>query len=108
MQWHVPHLTSEWALCLDEFDWPPIALHSTNYLAEQLKHLAIPVLRTCVIWLRRWRVGDWRRNGLQWEVATIISERLLGQVFAVCSQIVVEEIAQWKMWIEVQRLVFDG
>ena len=72
---------------------PPIALHSTNYLAEQLDTPRFTGAQS---------LNDLVEAGDMWEVdeetecddaaAKIISERLLGQVFAVCSQIVAEEI----------------
>jgi enoyl-CoA hydratase/3-hydroxyacyl-CoA dehydrogenase len=72
---------------------PPIALHSTNYLAEQLSTPRYTGAQS---------LEDLVEAGVMWEIdedtecdaesAKIISERLLGQVFAVCSQIVAEEI----------------
>ena len=72
---------------------PPIALHSTNYLAEQLSTPRYTGAQSLV---------DLVEAGVMWEIdedtecddesTKIISERLLGQVFAVCSQIVAEEI----------------
>ena len=72
---------------------PPIALHSTNYLAEQLNTPRYTGAQS---------LNDLVEEGVMWEIdedtecdaeaAKIISERLLGQVFAVCSQIVAEEI----------------
>ena len=72
---------------------PPIALHSTNYLAEQLDTPRFTGAQS---------LNDLVEAGDMWEIdeetecddaaAKIISERLLGQVFAVCSQIVAEEI----------------
>ena len=72
---------------------PPIALHSTNYLAEQLDTPRFTGAQS---------LNDLVEAGDMWEIdeetecddaaSKIISERLLGQVFAVCSQIVAEEI----------------
>ena len=72
---------------------PPIALHSTNYLAEQLqtpRYTGAQNLCDLVEKSEMWEIGN--ETDCSEEVATIISERLLGQVFAVCSQIVAEEI----------------
>ena len=72
---------------------PPIALHATNYLAEQLNTPRYTGAQS---------LNDLVEEGVMWEIdedtecdaesAKIISERLLGQVFAVCAQIVAEEI----------------
>jgi len=72
---------------------PPIALHSTDYLAEQLN---------CPRWNGAPNLRDLVADGRMWELegetdcpsqaADIISERLLGQVFAVASHIVAEEV----------------
>ena len=72
---------------------PPIALHSTNYLAEQLqtpRYTGAQNLCELVEKSEMWEIGE--DTDCSEEVATIISERLLGQVFAVSSQIVAEEI----------------
>jgi len=71
----------------------PIALHSTDYLAEQLnspRYIGTQSLRDLVAGGRTWEIGDDVNCGE--EVAAVIRERLLGQVFAVASQIVAEGI----------------
>mgnify|MGYP006151530485 FL=1 len=72
---------------------PPIALHSTDYLAEQLqtpRFSGATSLRALIDAKEMWQIdGDEECSP---EVATIISERLLGQVFAVAGQIVDEDI----------------
>ena len=71
----------------------PIALHSTDYLAEQLnspRYIGTQSLRDLVAEGRTWEIGDDVNCGE--EVAAVIRERLLGQVFAVASQIVAEGI----------------
>ena len=71
----------------------PIALHSTDYLAEQLnspRYTGTQSLRDLVAEGRTWEIGDDVNCGE--EVAAVIRERLLGQVFAVASQIVAEGI----------------
>jgi len=71
----------------------PIAMHSTDYLATQLntpRYSATQSLRNLVAEGRTWDVeGEERCDD---EAAVRIRERLLGQVFAVSSQIVAEEI----------------
>ena len=72
---------------------PPIALHSTNYLAEQLETPRYTGAKS---------LQDLVNSGVMWEIddetecnedsTKIIAERLLGQVFAVSAQIVAEEI----------------
>ena len=72
---------------------PPIALHSTNYLAEQLntpRYTGAQSLNDLVEAGDMWEIGE--DTECDEESAKIIAERLLGQVFAVCSQIVAEEI----------------
>ena len=72
---------------------PPIALHSTDYLAGQLdckRFTGASVLRDMVARGDMWDIGD--DTDCNEEVATIIRERLLGQVFAVAAQIVEEEV----------------
>jgi enoyl-CoA hydratase/3-hydroxyacyl-CoA dehydrogenase len=72
---------------------PPIALHSTDYLAEQLncpRYTGSTNLRTLVEEGRMWNLEG--EKEVDEATATIISERLLGQVFAVSAQIVDEEI----------------
>ena len=72
---------------------PPIALHSTDYLAKQLdtpRYIATDSLRNLVEDGRLWEIAD----DEECDEATkrIISERLLGQVFSVSAQIVEEEV----------------
>jgi len=72
---------------------PPIALHSTNYLAEQLdtpRYTGAKSLQELVDAGAMWEIDE--DTECDTEAAKIISERLLGQVFAVASQIVAEEI----------------
>ena len=72
---------------------PPIALHSTNYLAEQLntpRYTGAKSLQELVDAGVMWEIDE--ETDCDAEDAKIISERLLGQVFAVSSQIVAEEI----------------
>ncbi|MDP6379075.1 MAG: 3-hydroxyacyl-CoA dehydrogenase NAD-binding domain-containing protein, partial [Candidatus Thalassarchaeaceae archaeon] len=72
---------------------PPIALHSTDYLAEQLntpRYTGAQNLRDMVAAGEMWDIGE--DSDIDDEAAEIISTRLLGQVFAVAAQIVDEEI----------------
>ena len=72
---------------------PPIALHSTDYLAEQLdtpRYTGAQNLRDLVEADVKWEIGD--DYACDEEAATAIRERLLGTVFAVAAQIVKEEI----------------
>lgn len=72
---------------------PPIALHSTDYLAEQLdtpRYTGVQNLRDLVEAGDMWQIGE--ETECSEEVAEVISSRLLGQVFAVAAQIVAEEI----------------
>lgn len=77
---------------------PPIALHATDYLSEQLncpRYRGADNLRDMVAAGEMWELSDTGEGGdevLEDEVASTISERLLGQVFAVAAQIVEEEI----------------
>jgi enoyl-CoA hydratase/3-hydroxyacyl-CoA dehydrogenase len=76
---------------------PPIALHSTDYLAEQLetpRYKGAENLRNLVDSKEMWDIEPTEEEGAIFESssATIIRERLLGVVFAVASQIVDEEI----------------
>ena len=77
---------------------PPIALHSTDYLSEQLncpRYRGADNLREMVAAGEMWEIADADEGGdkaLDDEVASTISERLLGQIFAVAAQIVEEEI----------------
>ena len=72
---------------------PPMFLHSTDYLAEQLdtpRYKGAKNLRELVDADVKWDIGeDYSCNQ---EAATAIRERLLGTVFAVAAQIVEEEI----------------
>ena len=84
---------------------PPIALHSTDYLAEQLetpRYRGASNLRKLVEEGRMWDIDG--PEDCDQETSKVISERLLGQVFSVSSQIVEEGYVQWKMWIEEPRL----
>ena len=72
---------------------PPIALHATDYLAEQLntpRYTGAQNLRDMVAAGNMWDIGEDTEVGD--DAAKIISTRLLGQVFAVAAQIVDEEI----------------
>ena len=72
---------------------PPIALHSTNYLAEQLetpRYTGAKSLQDLVESGVMWEIDD--ENECNEDTTKIIAERLLGQVFAVSAQIVAEEI----------------
>lgn len=72
---------------------PPIALHSTDYLAEQLetpRYRGAGNLRKLVEEGRMWDIEG--SEDCDEESSRIISERLLGQVFSVSSQIVEEGI----------------
>ena len=72
---------------------PPIALHATNYLAEQLdtpRYTGAKSLEELVEAGVMWDIDE--ETDCDAEATKIISERLLGQVFAVASQIVAEEI----------------
>tara|TARA_B000000532_G_scaffold162306_1_gene130844 strand:+ start:635 stop:2701 length:2067 start_codon:yes stop_codon:yes gene_type:complete len=72
---------------------PPIALHSTDYLAEQLhcqRYTGAANLRKMVEEGGMWDIGE--DSECSDEAAAIIQQRLMGQVFAVSAQIVEEEI----------------
>ena len=72
---------------------PPIALHATDYLAEQLdtpRYVGSENLREMVEAGNMWEIGD--DTDCSDEAATVIKTRLLGQIFAVAGQIVDEEI----------------
>ena len=72
---------------------PPIALHSTDYLAEQLetpRYRGASNLRKLVEEGRMWDIDGPEDCGQ--ETSKVISERLLGQVFSVSSQIVEEGV----------------
>ena len=72
---------------------PPIALHSTDYLAQQLdtpRYNGAQNLRNLVDENQMWEIDQ--QENCDNELASIIQERLLGVVFSVASQIVEEEI----------------
>ena len=72
---------------------PPIALHSTDYLAQQLntpRYNGAQNLRDLVDDNAVWEIGE--NEECEEKMASIIRERLLGAVFAISSQIVEEEI----------------
>ena len=72
---------------------PPIALHSTDYLAEQLetpRYVGAENLRDMVEAGNQWDIGE--DTDCSEDAAEVIKTRLLGQVFAVAGQIVDEEI----------------
>ena len=72
---------------------PSIALHATNYLAEQLncaRYYGAECLKQTIAESGMWEIGE--ITECDDETSKIISERLLGQVFAVSAQIVQEEI----------------
>ncbi len=72
---------------------PPIALHANDYLAEQLdcpRFTGADSLRALVEAGEMWKIGE--ETECDDATAAVISERLLGQVFAVCSQIVTEQV----------------
>ena len=72
---------------------PPIALHSTDYLAQQLntpRYNGAQNLRDLVDNNTMWEIGD--EEECEEDLASIIRERLLGAVFSIASQIVEEEI----------------
>ena len=72
---------------------PPIALHSTDYLAEQLntpRYKGAQNLRDLVANNAMWPIGD--DSEYSQEQYTAVSERLLGVVFGVAAQIAEEEI----------------
>ncbi len=72
---------------------PPIALHSTDYLAEQLntsRYTGAQNLRDLVAENVMWSIED--DSEYSQEQYTAVSERLLGVVFGVAAQIVEEDI----------------
>ena len=72
---------------------PTIALHATDYLAEQLdtvRYTGAASLRELVSSGEMWQIGDDTESGE--EASRVIRERLLGQVFSVSAQIVEEDI----------------
>ena len=72
---------------------PTIALHATDYLAEQLdtpRYNGAKNLREMVDKGELWKIGD--EEYYDETLSITVKERLLGQVFAVAGQIVDEEI----------------
>ena len=72
---------------------PPIALHSTDYLAEQLntpRYVGAQNLRDLVASNAMWPIEE--DDSYNEEQYTVVSERLLGVVFGVAAQIVDEDI----------------
>ena len=72
---------------------PPIALHSTDYLAEQLntpRYVGAQNLRDLVANNEQWVIDD--HHEYSKEQYTMVAERLLGVVFGVAAQIVDEEV----------------
>ena len=72
---------------------PSIALHATNYLAEQLncdRYYGAKCLKDTIANSGMWEIDG--KTECDEETSKIIKERLLGQVFAVSAQIVEEEI----------------
>ena len=72
---------------------PSIALHATNYLAEQLnctRYYGAECLKHTIDNSGMWEIDG--NTECDDETSKIIKERLLGQVFAVSAQIVEEEI----------------
>ena len=72
---------------------PPIALHSTDYLAEQLntpRYVGAQNLRDLVGNNAMWPIEE--DDSYNEEQYTVVSERLLGVVFGVAAQIVDEDI----------------
>lgn len=72
---------------------PSIALHATDYLADQLntpRYKGASNLREMVAKNKAWEIDN--SPEYNESVRKIVEERLLGQVFAVASQIVDEEI----------------
>jgi len=72
---------------------PTIALHSSDYLSEQLsvpRFAGADNMRALVERGEMWEIGE--DGGCEEEAARRIKERLMGQAFAVCSQIVEEGI----------------
>jgi enoyl-CoA hydratase/3-hydroxyacyl-CoA dehydrogenase len=72
---------------------PSIALHATNYLAEQLnctRYYGAECLKHTIANSGMWEIDE--NIECDDETSKIIKERLLGQVFAVSAQIVEEEI----------------
>lgn len=72
---------------------PSIALHATDYLAEQLntpRYKGASNLREMVTDNKAWEIDN--NTECSESVRKIVEERLLGQVFAVASQIVDEDI----------------
>ena len=88
---------------------PPIALHSADYLAEQLstpRYKGAQNLRTLVSDNEQWDISsEDEYTQSQYEQ---ISRRLYGVVFGVATQIVEEGFALLKMLTEVLKLDLDG
>ena len=72
---------------------PSIALHATDYLAEQLetpRYKGTSILREMVANNKIWEIDD--NTEYDESIEKIVKQRLLGQVFTVAAQIVDEEI----------------
>ena len=72
---------------------PSIALHATDYLAEQLetpRYKGTSILREMVANSKIWEIDD--NTEYDESMEKIVKQRLLGQVFTVAAQIVDEEI----------------
>jgi len=72
---------------------PSIALHATDYLAEQLetpRYKGTSILREMVANSKIWEIDD--NTEYDESIEKIVKQRLLGQVFTVAAQIVDEEI----------------
>lgn len=72
---------------------PPIALHSTDYLAEQLdtpRYVGVKNLRDMIEAGGMWDIGE--DEEYTQEQYNMVADRLLGVVFAVAAQIVEEDI----------------
>tara|TARA_B100001250_G_scaffold58483_1_gene45479 strand:+ start:8287 stop:10365 length:2079 start_codon:yes stop_codon:yes gene_type:complete len=72
---------------------PSIALHATDYLAEQLetpRYKGTSILREMVANNKIWEIDD--NTEYDESMEKIVKQRLLGQVFTVAAQIVDEEI----------------
>ena len=72
---------------------PSIALHATDYLAEQLetpRYKGTSILREMVANNKIWEIDD--NTEYDESIEKIVKKRLLGQVFTVAAQIVDEEI----------------
>ena len=72
---------------------PSIALHASDYLSEQLsvpRFRGADNMRALVAEGAMWEIGE--DSECDDETARIVAERMMGQTFSVCSQIVEEEI----------------